>query len=423
MSNVLLAPSLGKITFDSLTAGVATQSALTASAQITYDGLGGINIASYNTAGTERLTVDGVNGRLFTVSDVASGSIFSVNDISGLPIIDVNSGATDVIKIGTYGLNTLVVNDNKVGIGTATPSLALQVVGSQTTSGTGIFGIAKIGESTSHSAMARFGHSTRDNSTDYGFLQDSIGTVYISSSSATSVRLRVNNVDSAKINASGTASTTTTSGTLIVTGGLGVSGAIYSSTAIAQTTSGTNVTTSKQVGSSYVHSTAACFAAVTDNPTTGAANVAFTALRTGDTVSRLSVTMDGVIQWGSGAATLDTTLARTGASQLTLTGALIVSSALNTSAGRTKNISVKTANYTLVSTDHIIVANNSSSFTLTLPAASSNTGREYIIKNKGAGVVTVDATALGQLDGVNTTTVEQYSALTVISDGTTWNIF
>ena len=305
MSNVLLAPSLGKITFDSLTAGVSTQSALTASSQISYDGLGGINITSYNTSGTERLSVDGVNGRLFTVSDVSSGSIFSINDISGLPIIDVNSGTTDVIKIGTYGTNALVVNDIKVGIGTATPSQALQVVGNQTTSGTGIFGVGKIGTSTPYAGWARFGHSSWDLGGGYGFMQNGSGGINVDAAASTTIQLLVNN-------------------TAIVT-----------------------------VGSSLV----------------------------------------------------------------------TVAQPLSTTSGRLKNIQVKTANYTLVSTDHIIVGNSASTFTLTLPAASSNTSREFIIKNKNTGIVTVDATALGQIDGQNTTTVAAYSAITLISDGTTWNAF
>ena len=107
----------------------------------------------------------------------------------------------------------------------------------------------------------------------------------------------------------------------------------------------------------------------------------------------------------------------------TITGAKTFSGLLTNTSGRLKNISVKTANYTLISTDHIIVGNSASAFTLTLPAASSNSSREFIIKNKGTATVTIDATGLGLVDGQNTTTVTQYSAITLISDGTTWNIF
>jgi hypothetical protein len=107
----------------------------------------------------------------------------------------------------------------------------------------------------------------------------------------------------------------------------------------------------------------------------------------------------------------------------TIPGAKTFSGLLANSAGRLKNIQVKTVNYTLVSTDHIIVANNSSTFTLTLPAASSNTSREYIIKNKGSAAVTIDATGAGLIDGANSTSVAQYSAITLISDGSTWNAF
>ena len=130
---------------------------------------------------------------------------------------------------------------------------------------------------------------------------------------------------------------------------------------------------------------------------------------------------------GSSAAgkNLYLTAGNAGATAIVTVGSSLVTIAqpLITTSGRLKNIQVKTVNYTLVSTDHIIVGNSASAFTLTLPAASSNTSREFIIKNKNTGIVTVDATALGQIDGQNTTTVAQYSAITLISDGATWNAF
>lgn len=107
----------------------------------------------------------------------------------------------------------------------------------------------------------------------------------------------------------------------------------------------------------------------------------------------------------------------------TVTGTKTFSGVLTNTSGRLKNIQVKTADYSLVSTDHIIVGNSASTIVLTLPDASSNTSREYIIKNKNTGTLTVDGTSAGLIDGTNTTTIAQYSALTLISDGTTWNAF
>ena len=489
MSNVLIAPSLGKITFDGLTAGVSTQSALTASAQITYDGNGAIGIASYNTAGTERLTVDGVNGRLFTVSDTSSGSIFSVNDISGLPIIDVNSGTTDIIKIGTYGTNALVVNNTKVGIGTATPSEALQIVGNQTTSGAGIFGVAKIGSAASYPTMGRFGLSTFDNSTGYGFMQGASGETYISSPTGQTISLRINNVSSATINGSGTSSTSTTTGALVVTGGVGISsdlrvgggivieGSLASggldfagyrnagnnltlkgnSTGVSgiffqSEKDGTNINHSSDYGYIQFHAYGIDGSVgeanklvigvandsddllVLQSPYKNGVKISFKDAATGTGGTEYTVwhagnhgassgldadLLDG--QHGTYYAT-DSLVAHLAGTE-TFTGAKTFSGLLTNSSGRLKNIQVKTTNYTLVSTDHIIVANNSSTFTLTLPAASSNSSREYILKNKGTATVTIDATSSGLLDGQNTTTIPQYSAITVISDGSTWNIF
>ena len=245
MSNVLISPVNGKITFDSNTAGVSTQSPLSASAQIVYNGLGGIAISSYNTAGLERFTVDGTNGRLFTISDVSSGSIFSVNDISGLPIIDVNTGSTDVVKIGTYGTNALVVNDTKVGIGTATPTQSLQILGASAAAAIGTsatyvtIGPGYIYDTNASGSNFTIGGNNngsfckfRINDNGFGGVTYSVykldtsrlaalqstSDLYINTNSngAGNHTLKVGNVN--------TSSTSTSTGALVVSGGLGVSG-------------------------------------------------------------------------------------------------------------------------------------------------------------------------------------------------------
>lgn len=101
--------------------------------------------------------------------------------------------------------------------------------------------------------------------------------------------------------------------------------------------------------------------------------------------------------------------------------AITASYALN--GGGVVSTSIKTTAYTVTTSDYIIVGNHPSTpFTITLIAASSNAGRNYIIKNKGAAIVTVDATGLGQIDGTDTYTLDQYQSLTLASDGSTWNI-
>ena len=131
MSNILTVPASGAIYFNSGVAGSSTIPSLTSSVALQYDNIAGMNITSYTigASAVNRFSVDGFNGRLFSVSDALTGVVFSVNDAAGLPIIEVNSNVTDVIKLGTYGTNALVVNDTKVGIGTATPNQKLTVVG------------------------------------------------------------------------------------------------------------------------------------------------------------------------------------------------------------------------------------------------------------------------------------------------------
>ena len=138
MSNILTVPASGAIYFTSGVAGNSSIPSLITGAAIQYDNSAGINITSYNTGVTaaNRFSVDGFNGRLFNVSDALTGIVFSVNDAAGLPIIEVNSAATDIVKLGTYGTNALVINDTKVGIGTATPSEKLTVSGNITATGT-----------------------------------------------------------------------------------------------------------------------------------------------------------------------------------------------------------------------------------------------------------------------------------------------
>ena len=62
-------------------------------------GVGTVNVIG-TTAGQELFTVDGTNGRLFTVTDDLSDSLFSVNTIAGLPVIEVF--ADNTIKLGNF---------------------------------------------------------------------------------------------------------------------------------------------------------------------------------------------------------------------------------------------------------------------------------------------------------------------------------
>lgn len=69
------------------------------------------------TSGSDVFAVDGVNGRLFSVTDDLSDSLFSVNTIAGLPVIEAY--ANNVVTIGKFGTNAIYVGtDGRVGFGT-----------------------------------------------------------------------------------------------------------------------------------------------------------------------------------------------------------------------------------------------------------------------------------------------------------------
>lgn len=140
MANILTVPESG-IFFDGNTAGNATVPVLTGNASgvaIKYNGFAGLEISS-SASGInylDRFSVDGANGRLFSVTDEVTGTIFSVNDAAGLPIIEVESiSGYDKITIGEFGTNALVVSGSNVGIGTISPSEKLEVNGNIAVSG------------------------------------------------------------------------------------------------------------------------------------------------------------------------------------------------------------------------------------------------------------------------------------------------
>jgi hypothetical protein len=84
-----------------------------------------LKITNTSLTNTTRFVVEGNNGQLFAIVDDLSDSLLSVNDISGLPILEVF--AADKVVMGKFGSNTLVVNSDKVGIGTAAPATKMHI--------------------------------------------------------------------------------------------------------------------------------------------------------------------------------------------------------------------------------------------------------------------------------------------------------
>lgn len=308
-------------------------------------------------------------------------------------------------------------------------------------------GVAKVGTSGQYAGWARFGHSSFDLGGGYGFMQNSNGGINVDAATGNTIQLLNNNSTSAIVAAPNIVATSTSTGTLQVVGGIGLTSGFYggaASTLALGTTSSTTpltITSSinnfseinlKNTSAGTVASSDFVITADTGTTTTNFVDVGINS--SGNTSGVWGSALDGYLYasdnnlWvGTSASGKNLVIsAGNGGASACMTvssSAVTANIQLSNSSGRTKNVQVKTANYTLVSTDHIIVANNSSSFTLTLPAASSNTNREFMIKNKGSATITVDATSSGLIDGQNSTTVPQYSALVVISDGTTWNVF
>jgi hypothetical protein len=107
---------------------------------------------------------------------------------------------------------------------------------------------------------------------------------------------------------------------------------------------------------------------------------------------------------------------------VSITGSLSLTGTIYTT-GRVVGAVIKTTDYAVTVMDNIVVCNHATTpFTVTLIDATANIGREFVIKNKGAAGVTIDATSLGLLDGSNTYLLNQYESIKVVSDGVTWNI-
>lgn len=90
--------------------------------------------------------------------------------------------------------------------------------------------------------------------------------------------------------------------------------------------------------------------------------------------------------------------------------------------GMKQNYVTKTGAYTASDADYVIDC-TSGTFTVTLPASSGRTGRILIIKNSGAGTITVDGNASETIDGAATYSLSvQYATVQIMCDGTNWKI-
>lgn len=77
--------------------------------------------------------------------------------------------------------------------------------------------------------------------------------------------------------------------------------------------------------------------------------------------------------------------------------------------------------YAILTTDCVVKA-TSGTWTATLPTAVGVTGKLYIVKNSGAGVITLACTGGQTIDGAATQTLAANVSLSVVSDGANWII-
>jgi len=169
--------------------------------------------------------------------------------------------------------------------------------------------------------------------------------------------------------------------------------------------------------------------------------VAIASQATGDVIVASSATQLGrtpnisVAQGGTGVATLtanslllgagtsDVTFAAPGTSGnvLTSNGTVWASAA---AAGGGLDVLAKTGTYTVATGDGSnVVVLCTGTFTVTLYAASGNSGNVIQVKNVSTGTITIDANASETIDGATTQTITaRYTSLSMVCDGTNWHI-
>lgn len=83
----------------------------------------------------------------------------------------------------------------------------------------------------------------------------------------------------------------------------------------------------------------------------------------------------------------------------------------------------QTSTYVVDMTTDCVINCTSGTFTVTLPTAVGIEGQYFIVKNSGAGVITIDGDGAETMDGVASKTLSvQYESMTFVSNGANWII-
>jgi len=137
--------------------------------------------------------------------------------------------------------------------------------------------------------------------------------------------------------------------------------------------------------------------------------VAIASQATGDVIVASSATQLGRVAPG------------TSGNVLTSNGTVWASAA---AAGGGLDVLAKTGTYTVATGDGSnVVVLCTGTFTVTLYAASGNSGNVIQVKNVSTGTITIDANASETIDGATTQTISaRYTSLSMVCDGTNWHI-
>ena len=99
----------------------------------------------------------------------------------------------------------------------------------------------------------------------------------------------------------------------------------------------------------------------------------------------------------------------------------VVRNGLKSLGGITFPLTGITVTYLVKEEDYLIDVTGNT-VTVTLPTAVGVNGKNYVIKNRGTGVVTVATTSSQTIDGANTKSLNNNDSIEVISDGSNWII-
>jgi hypothetical protein len=93
--------------------------------------------------------------------------------------------------------------------------------------------------------------------------------------------------------------------------------------------------------------------------------------------------------------------------------------------GGNLTVTAVSTTYSILTTDQYLSCTGGASYTVTLPTASGVTGKTYIVKSllTASFVLTLATTGGETIDGATTKLLDRYDSLSVISNGTNWEIF